>query len=101
MVSLGQNWDEVALRCLGATTGCSAHMEQPWQVWRAGQCLEGLLVVPVPRGMGGTGTQILTEAEGLLLLVGQRDRDGRTVSLRRRAGMLDAWWGHPSTIPPG
>lgn len=31
MISLGQDWDEVALRWLGPTTGCSAHMEQPWQ----------------------------------------------------------------------
>lgn len=88
MVSLGQNWDEVALRCLGATMGCSAHMEQPWQVWRAGQCLEGLLGVPIPRGMGGIGTQILTEAEGFLLLVGQRWQNCVTEEKNRDAGCL-------------
>lgn len=31
MISLGQDQDKGALRRLGATTGCSAHMEQPGQ----------------------------------------------------------------------
>lgn len=68
-------WFEVALRCLrwlGATTGCSAHTQQPWWGVEGWAVLGVLLVVPVPCGTGGTGTRILTGAGGSFLLAGQR-----------------------------
>lgn len=66
MISLGQDWDEVALRWLGPTTGCSAHMEQPWQG------VEGWAVAGSATGdtstlwHGGTGTQNPHLGKGLL-----------------------------------